>query len=148
MTEQRSSLDLKRETIDGVFWSYLSFFGGKVLTFLSTIILARLLLPEDFGMVGYCLIAIQYLDILNSAGINTSLIAQRERLEEATNAAFVGNIMLGIASFGLTWVLAPSIAEFFKTEEIIPILRLLGLSLPLSGLGMVPDTLLQRRLRF
>jgi O-antigen/teichoic acid export membrane protein len=148
MTEQRSSLDLKQETIDGVFWSYLSFFGGKVLTFLSTIILARLLLPEDFGMVGYCLIAIQYLDILNSAGINTSLIAQRERLEEATNAAFMGNIMLGIASFGLTWVLAPSIAEFFKTEEIIPILRLLGLSLPLSGLGMVPDTLLQRHLRF
>ena len=148
MTEQRFSPDLKQETINGVFWSYLSFFGGKVLTFLSTIILARLLLPEEFGLVGYCLIAIQYLDILNSAGINTSLIAQREKLEEAANAAFVGNIVLGVVSFGLTWVLAPTIADFFKTDEIIPVLRLLGLSLPLSGLGMVPDTLLQRHLRF
>jgi lipopolysaccharide exporter len=148
MTEQRSSSDLTQETINGVFWSYLTFFGGKVLTFLSTIILARLLLPEEFGIVGYCLIAIQYLDILNSAGINTSLIAQRENLEEATNAAFVGNIVLGIGTFGLTWVLAPFIADFFNTQEIIPVLRLLGLSLPLSGLGMVPDTLLQRRLRF
>lgn len=148
MTEQRFSPDLKQETINGVFWSYLSFFGGKVLTFLSTIILARLLLPEEFGLVGYCLIAIQYLDILNSAGINTSLIAQRDKLEEATNAAFVGNIVLGVVSFGLTWVLAPIIADFFNTNEIIPVLRLLGLSLPLSGLGMVPDTLLQRHLRF
>ena len=148
MTEQRSSLNLKQETIVGVFWSYLSFFGGKILTFLSTVILARLLLPEQFGIVGYCLIAIQYLDILNSAGINTALIAQREKLEEAANAAFVGNILLGIASFGLTWVLAPAVAGFFKTEEVIPALRLLGLSLPLSGLGMVPDTLLQRRLNF
>lgn len=148
MTEQRSSLDLKQETVAGVFWSYLSFFGGKVLTFLSTVILARLLLPEDFGVVAYCLIAIQYLDILNSAGINTSLIAQRDNLEEATNAAFVGNVLLGIISFGLTWVLAPFIADFFDTEEIIPLLRLLGLSLPLSGLGMVPDTLIQRQLRF
>ena len=148
MTEQQSSPDLTKETINGVFWSYLTFFGGKVLTFISTIILARLLLPEEFGIVGYCLIAIQYLDILNSAGINTSLIAQRDNLEEATNAAFVGNIVLGIATFGLTWVLAPFIAEFFKTEEIIPVLRLLSLSLPLSGLGMVPDTLLQRQLRF
>ena len=148
MTEQRPSPDLTQETINGVFWSYLTFFGGKVLTFLSTIILARLLLPEEFGIVGYCLIAIQYLDILNSAGIDTSLIAQRDNLEEAANAAFVGNILLGIASFGLTWILAPSIADFFKAEEIVPVLRLLSLSLPLSGLGMVPDTLLQRRLRF
>lgn len=148
MTEPRSSSDLAQQTIDGVLWSYLSFFGGKVLTFLSTIILARLLLPEQFGLVGYCLIAIQYLDIMNSAGINTSLIAQRENVEQAANAAFVGNILLGIASFGLTWAIAPAIADFFKAPEIVPVFRLLSLSLPISGLGMVPDTLLQRHLRF
>ena len=140
--------DLKQKTIKGIFWSYLSFIGGKGLTFLTTIILARLLLPEQFGVIGYCLIAIQYLDILNSAGINSSLIARRENLEEAANAAFVANILLGAISFGLTWLIAPSIAVFFKTEEIVPILRVLGLSLPISGLGLVPDALLHRQLRF
>jgi O-antigen/teichoic acid export membrane protein len=148
MTESTSSSDLAQKTLKGVFWSYSTFLGGKVLTFLSTIILARLLLPEQFGLVGYCLITIQYLDILNSAGINNSLIARREKLEEAANAAFVANIVLGLLSFGLTWVIAPWAAVFFKTEELIPILRVMGLSLPLSGLGMVPDTLLQRHLRF
>jgi len=148
MTELVSTPDLAQKTIKGIFWSYLAFIGGKVLTFLSTIILARLLLPEQFGLVGYCLVAIQYLDILNSAGIDSALIARRENLEEAANAAFAANILLGVVSFGLTWVVAPSVAVFFKNNEIIPLLRVLGLSLPLSGLGMVPDTLLQRHLRF
>ncbi|NOT04640.1 MAG: lipopolysaccharide biosynthesis protein [Anaerolineales bacterium] len=148
INEPNQPSDLKQKTIKGIFWSYLSFIGGKGLTFVTTIILARLLLPEQFGIIGYCLIAIQYLDILNSAGINSSLIARRENLEEAANAAFVANILLGSISFGLTWVLAPSIAVFFKTEEIVPVLRVLGLSLPISGLGLVPDALLHRELRF
>jgi O-antigen/teichoic acid export membrane protein len=146
--ETNPSIDLAQKTLKGVFWSYSTFLGGKFLTFLSTIILARLLVPEQFGLVGYCLITIQYLDILNAAGINNSLIARRENLEEAANAAFVANIVLGIASFGLTWMIAPAAAAFFKTDELIPVLRLMGLNLPLSGLGMVPDTLLQRHLRF
>ena len=146
--ESNHSKDLAQKTLKGVFWSYSTFLGGKFLTFLSTIILARLLLPEQFGLVGYCLITIQYLDILNAAGINNSLIARRENLEEAANAAFVANIVLGIVSFGLTWMIAPAAATFFKTDELIPVLRLMGLNLPLSGLGMVPDTLLQRHLRF
>jgi O-antigen/teichoic acid export membrane protein len=148
MSEHNATPDLAQKTLQGVFWSYSTFLGGKVLTFLSTIILARLLLPEQFGLVGYCLIVIQYLDILNSAGINNSLIARREKLDEAANAAFIANIVLGVISFVLTWLIAPWAAVFFKTEELIPVLRLMGLSLPLSGLGMVPDTLLQRHLRF
>ena len=146
--ETNPSIDLAQKTLKGVFWSYSTFLGGKFLTFLSTIILARLLVPEQFGLVGYCLITIQYLDILNSAGIDNSLIARQENLEEAANAAFVANIVLGIVSFGLTWMIAPAAAAFFKTDELIPVLRLMGLNLPLSGLGMVPDTLLQRHLRF
>jgi len=148
MTELKLAGNLAQKTIKGIFWSYLAFIGGKVLTFLSTIILARLLFPEQFGLVAYCLVAIQYLDILNSAGIDSALIARRENLEEAANAAFAANILLGVISFGLTWMVAPSVAVFFKNPEIVPLLRLLGLSLPINGLGMVPSALLQRHLRF
>lgn len=60
----------------------------------------------------------------------------------------MANIILGLFSFGLAWVLAPSVAVFFKTPEIVPVLRVLGLSLPISGLGLVPDALLRRQLKF
>src|SRR5215211_3487495 len=85
LPETKPASELTQKTVKGVFWSYLSFLGGKGLNFLSTIILARLLLPEQFGLIGYCLIVIQYVDIINSAGINTALIARREKVQEAAN---------------------------------------------------------------
>ena len=134
--------------VSGVFWSYLSFICGKGLSFVTTIILARLLLPEEFGVMGYCLIIIQYLDIINSAGIDGALISRRDHIEEAANAAFLGNIALGCVTFIISWIAAPATANFFKAPEVTLTLRVLALSLPISGLGMVPDALIQRSLRF
>lgn len=146
--EPKSTSDLAQKTVSGAFWSYLSFVGGKLLSFLSTIILARLLLPEEFGLIGYCLVAIQYVDILNSAGIETALIARREKVQEAANAAFAANLLFGALCFGITWLIAEPVAAFFNAPQIVPYFRVLGLSLPLTGLGMVPDAMLKREMKF
>ena len=146
--EKPTSSSLTQKTVKGVFWSYLSFLGGKGLNFLTTIILARLLLPEQFGLIGYCLIVIQYVDILNSAGIDTALIARREKVQEAANAAFIANMIFGAVCFAITWVIAQPVSVFFKSPEIVPLFRALGLTLPLTGLGMVPDTMLKREMKF
>lgn len=146
--ESQSQPDPEHKTVRGILWSYLSFIGGKGMTLLTTIILARLLLPEQFGLMGYCLIAIQYLDIINAAGMECALIARRDFIEEAANAAFIVNIILGILTFGATWLISPYIAIFFNEEQIITLLRVLALTLPISSLGMVPNALLQRDLRF
>ena len=139
---------LTQKTVKGAFWSYLSFLGGKGLNVLTTIILGRLLLPEQFGLIGYCLIVIQYVDILNSAGIDTALIARREKVQEAANAAFLANILFGAICFTITWVIAGPVSVYFKAPEMVPLFRALGLSLPLTGLGMVPDTMLKREMQF
>ncbi len=140
--------DLAQKTISGAFWSYLSFAAGKGLSFLSTVILARLLLPAEFGLVGYCLIVIQYVDILNSAGIVAALVSRREKVEEAANAAFAANLIFGALCFFITWFIAEPVSVFFKAPEIVPLFRVLGLSLPFTALGMVPDAMLQREMRF
>lgn len=136
------------QAIRGTFWNYLSFASGKLLNFITTIILARLLVPEEFGLVGYCTIAIQYLDIMNTAGIDDALIARKNKMDEATNAAFVINIGTGLLSFGLAWIFAPSIANFFQAEKVTDLFRVLAIVLPVSGMGLVPDTLIKRKLRF
>jgi len=148
MSERKTTSSLTQKTVKGFFWAYTSFLGGKGLNFLTTVILARLLLPAEFGLVGYCLVVIQYVDILNSAGIDTALIARREKVEEAANAAFVANILFGIGCFIITWLIAPLVAAFFKAPEIVPLFRALGLSLPLTGIGVVPDTMLKREMKF
>lgn len=142
------SIEIPTQTVRGTLWAYLSFLLGKGLTFITTVILARLLVPEQFGVVGYCLIAIQYLDILNTAGIDSALISRRDKVQEAANAAFVINVAVGLASFGLAWIAAPSVAGFFKAEAVTDLFRALAVVLPISGLGLVPDAMLQRNLQF
>jgi O-antigen/teichoic acid export membrane protein len=148
MSEQLPTSQLAQKTVKGVFWSYLSFVGGKGLNFISTVILARLLLPAEFGLIGYCLVAIQYVDIINSAGIAAALISRREKVQEAANAAFVANLLFGVLCFSISWFCAPFVAVFFKAPEIVPLFRVLGLCLPLTGLGIVPDTMLKREMKF
>src|SRR5512144_2990880 len=147
VSERKSTSSLTQKTVKGFFWAYASFLGGKGLNFLTTIILARLLLPAEFGLIGYCLIVIQYVDILNSAGIDTALIARRDKVQEAANAAFIANILFGIGCFIITWLIAPLVAAFFKAPEIVPLFRARGLSLPLTGLGVGPDTMLKREMK-
>ncbi|HEX7556379.1 MAG TPA: lipopolysaccharide biosynthesis protein, partial [Leptolinea sp.] len=132
----------------GTLWNYLSFTAGKLLNFITTMILARLLLPEQFGLVGYCTIAIQYIDIINTAGINNALIARKDKIEEASNAAIVINICMGVISFGIAWMIAPLIADFFNAPEVTNLFRVLSVVLVIDGFGLVPDTLIQRSLRF
>ena len=151
MTEPRSSgqpQNISRETMRGTFWGYLSFASGKLLNFVATLILARLLVPEQFGLIAYCTIVIQYLDIVNSAGIGSALVARKDKVEEAANSAFLANIFLGFVSYGVAYVAAPAIASFFKTDEIIPLIRVLALVLPAGGLGVVPSAMILRGLRF
>lgn len=92
---------------------------GEILNFIATLVLARLLVPEQFGLVAYCTIVIQYIDIINTAGINSALIARKDKLEEATNAALVINFIMGLVSFGVAWLIALLIADFFHEEKLL-----------------------------
>ena len=140
--------NIPRETLQGTFWGYLSFASSKLLNFVATLILARLLVPEQFGLIAYCTIAIQYLDIMNSAGIGSALIARKDKLQESANSAFIANIFLGFFSYGLAWMAAPSIAAFFNADELVPLLRALALVLPIGGMNTVPFSMIMRSLRF
>lgn len=137
-----------KKAVRGTFWSFLSFFAGRVLTFVTTVILATLLTPSQFGIVGYCTIAIAYLELLNNFGVGHALIARRERFEEAANAAFWIGLASSVVLFVAGWVTAPFVADFFRAPEIIPMFRVLSLNLLLSGIGTVPTAIIHRDLRF
>src|SRR5262249_2685850 len=142
------SLGLPSQAVRGSFWTYVAFASGKALSFVTTVILARLLVPEEFGLVGYCLVALQYLALVNLFGMDQALISRRDKLQEAANAALLLNSVTGVLLFAVAWVGAPWVAKFFRAEQVTYLLRLLAVSLPISALGAVPDALVQRELRF
>ncbi|CAG1004480.1 Teichuronic acid biosynthesis protein TuaB [Anaerolineae bacterium] len=138
---------LTHKTIRGTIWTYLSFYGGKLMVFASTIILARLLTKEDFGVAGYAATIIIFLDVLADLGVGPALIFHRD-LPEIANTAFWLGLVLGVSIFGLTWVAAPLAGAFFNDNRAIPVIRVLTIGLPIYALCNVHDKLLQRDLAF
>src|SRR4051795_1598130 len=102
-------MNVGSKTVRGVFWTYLSFAAGKIVTLATTIILARLLVPAQFGQVAIALLAISYLDVLGDLGISAALIYQRHEIERAAHVAFSLSITIGLALSGLTALSAPAI---------------------------------------
>ena len=145
--DDEAKLDFNQVTAKGTFWVYGARYSGKLVIFLSTIILARLLTKDDFGIVGYALIVTNFLDVVRDLGIGTAVIYQKEE-PTTSDTAFWLVLAVGIALFGITWVTAPYIGDFFQDDRAVMVTRMLALTFPISAFGKIHDALLQKGLAF
>lgn len=148
MLSSADSRTVSRRTAHAVFWNYLSFGLGKLLLLISTGILARLLSKADFGLVGFATLTINYLSVIQDLGLGAALIYRREGVEKAANTVFTMNLLVGVLLSALTAAIAPAVAAYFREPEVVPLLRLLGLTFILNALGSIHIVRLQRELAF
>jgi PST family polysaccharide transporter len=141
-------MSLGEKTVSGVVWNYISFASGKFLTFISTIILARLLAPEQFGVVALALLVIQYLDAIGDLGVSAALVYQRDNLERAKNVAFIVSVLAGIVLGAVAYLGAPLFANFYNEPALIPMLQVLAVSVVINAFGQTHMTLLTKELNF
>jgi O-antigen/teichoic acid export membrane protein len=133
----------------GVLWSTIAFAGSKVFAFLATLVLARLLVPAEFGVVAAIVIFLALLEIASSMGLGAAVIyEQEEGVTSRLQTAFTANLLLAVALTGLAVALAPLVAAFFHVPESTDLFRLASLTLLLGSLGTIPDALLLRELDF
>lgn len=140
--------ELARATVRGVAWLYLAFAVGKGLVFLSTIILARLLVPADFGLLALGLLAIGILDGLRGLGVGAALIYRKEDPERAASIAFMISLAVALVLTAVVLFGAPLVGRFFHEPRLVAVLRVLSASLMLSALASVPEALLRKELAF
>ena len=139
---------LGRKTLTNSLWSYLSFALQKGATFVATLILVRVLSPQDFGLMGYCLLAIAYLEVFSRFGLDAALISKQTQIDEACNVAFLFGLATGLTFFSAAWLAAPALAVFFHEDGITAIFRILALVLVIESVSIVHFARLQRELRF
>ena len=132
----------------GMFWVALSRYSSRVLGLVSTFILAGLLTRGEFGLMGGALIVIGIFDLFYDFGISKELIYRRDRLDEASDTAFVMNVAFGAALFGLVLLGAPFAATALDLPGVTGVLMVAGASLLTSSVGKVPAALLQKQQRF
>lgn len=140
--------DLKKETVRGVKWTAFNSFANRLVHFGLGIVLARLLSPEDFGIVGMTMIFFAVANILVDSGLSTSLLRKKELVEADCSTIFYFNILVSVICFISLFFAAPYIAEFFKVEILDPIIKVSALSVVINALGCVQKTLMQKRLDF
>ena len=142
-----SSLFVKK-TISSVMWNYGTFAFGKVLVFITTIILARYLSPEEFGLMAMAFVVINYLKRLQSFGVDDALIFHQNLSRRALDTAFLLNIIFGGLLTALTFFSAPVISGFFNAPDLIPIVQVLSVWFIITNLGSAHDAVLRRDMRF
>ena len=148
MVTKQKSPDLVRATIQGTIWSYATTYSAKVLVFISTIILARLLVQEDYGVAGYALVIMSFIETLEGLGIGQALIYY-DRTPERTSTGFWLSLGAGVGLMLITYfIAAPLGGWFFNDPRAVEVTRVLSFSLPISALGLVHEYLLIKRLAF
>ena len=117
------------------------------MVFISTVLLARLLSKDDFGVVGFAVTTIGFLDVMSDLGVVPALIYHPEDEDTSVTAFWLG-LVIGILLFLITWVAAPLVGLFFQDPRAIPVTRVLALSYPINALGATHQAILQKKLAF
>lgn len=142
------STDLKNRTIFGILWSAVQRFGVMTLSFISNLILARLLTPDDFGCIGMLAIFIALSSTLIEGGFASALVQKSNPTQEDYSTIFYWNLSLAIVLYIVIWFCAPIIASYYEISLLKDLLRLQALVLIINSLGLVQRARLRKQLYF
>ena len=139
---------LKNKTVKGVAWSGIDNVVQMGVSFIVGIILARLLMPDDYGLLGIILIFTSICTALMNAGFTTALIRKNDANEDDYNTAFVVNIALSLVFYVVIYTCSPLVADFFKRQELVSLVRVTSLGIIIGALSMIQQTRLTKRVDF
>ena len=139
---------LKQKAINGILWNAADRFSQQSIRFVFLIILARLLLPEDFGIIGMLAIFMAVAQSLIDSGFGSALIQKKDADQVDFSSVFYLNLIIGFALFLLIYVSAPLIAQFFKEPQLTNISRFMGLIFILHSFSLIQTTFLIKKIDF
>lgn len=132
--------------LSAAIWSFLEKLSSQAVSFIIGIILARLLTPYDYGVVGLTAIFIAISNVFIEAGFANALIQNQHRTEKDLSTAFYFNVVVGLVCYIVLWVATPSIANWFNEPLLILLLKIVGLNVVLNSLCIVQTALLTAKL--
>ena len=139
---------LTSRALHALAWSFVGHAGQQGVALVVGLVLARLLQPEQFGLLGMLAIFIALSERFVDSGLSAALIQKRDVSDLDPCSVFYFNIVAGVTMCLLLCILAPSVAAFYGQPRLVPILRTVSLKLAIQPFGAVHNTLLRKRLDF
>jgi O-antigen/teichoic acid export membrane protein len=141
-------MSLKNQALSGMFWSSMQLFGTQGIGFVVSIILARLLLPAEFGLIAMLGIFIGLGTALINSGLTQSLIRTQNLDEDDFSTVFFFNLLGSIIIYGIIFLVAPLIAAFYKQELLTMIVRIYCLTFIINAFSAIQNTRLTKIMDF
>lgn len=129
--------NLKAQTKKGLYWSAAGNIASKGLQFIFSIILARLLLPSDYGIIGILTIFITIIQLFVDSGFSNAIITKHDRTQKDLSTAFFFNVIVGIVGYLILYILSPFISDFYDMPILSPILKVIGLGVVFNSFNIV-----------
>jgi O-antigen/teichoic acid export membrane protein len=142
------SKNLKKTAFSAATWSALDSFGVQGIQFVIGIVLARLLLPADFGLIAMLVVFIALAETFVDSGLSAALVQKRDVTAQDESTMFYVNIAVALIAYGLLWIAAPYVAQFYKQPSLTALLRVLSIRIVISSFGIIQTTLLRKRMDF
>ena len=139
---------LGQQARKGLVWTLFESFFTKSFTFVTAILLTRILSPEEFGLIGLIMIFIAIGNALVEGGLGNSLIRDNESGPEDYSTVFYTNMLISVAVYAVLFFTAPLIANYFEREVLIDIIRVYGLILVITAFSSVKKSILMKELAF
>lgn len=142
------SHSLKERAVSGMIWSIIERFLVQGVQFGISIVLARIISPSDFGLIGMVAVFIVLSDIIINSGFTQALIQKKDRTQTDYSTVFYFNLLISILLYTVIYFIAPLVADFYSAPPLVHIIRVLGISIIIKSLCLVQTTKLAIDLNF
>lgn len=138
--------DLKQKTISGVLWRFGERITAQLITFIVSIVLARIIVPEQYGIIALTTIFINIFNVFVTSGLGTSLVQKKDSDDEDFSTMFHASVILALILYAILFFTAPLIAGIYNMDILIPLLRIMGLRLPIAAFNSIQQAYVQKKM--
>lgn len=142
------SESLTNKTVKGVSWSFIDSVSSQGITFLVGLVLARLLTPEDYSLLGIIVIFISVFNSIVDSGFSNALIRKTDATDKDYNTVFISNLAISIVLCAALYFLAPAIAGFFNRPPLTGLLKVMSFIIIINAFAIIQRTILMKNIDF
>ena len=139
---------MRNKVVSGMIWLFGERISAQLVSMIVTVILARLLTPEHYGMISVVTVFITFSNVFVTSGFSTALIQKKEADDLDFDTTFVLSLVISVVLYAVLFFSAPLIAVFYEIPLLTPVIRVMAIKLPLAALNSVQRSYLQRDMRF
>ena len=147
-TNRLVSESLKKKTVRGTFWSALDNIANQGVTFLVGLVLARLLTPHEYGLIGYIMILVAVFNSIVDSGFSNALIRKKDAGETDYSTAFIFNLAVSLVMVAAMVLVAVPFSRFFKEPQLVPLVRVMSVIVVINALALIQRTRLVKSVDF